>query len=62
VVIDANGAEDEVAERLRAAVAAWAPRPSRMPALLAGARSLLLAAGPLAAGVTAVGYQLAEAF
>jgi dTMP kinase len=62
VVIDANGTEDEVAERLRAAVAAWAPRPSRMPALLAGARSLLLAAGPLAAGVTAVGYQLAEAF
>jgi dTMP kinase len=61
VVVDANGTPDEVAARLRAAVAAWAPRPSRVPALLAGTRSLLLAAGPLVAGVTAVGYQLAEA-
>jgi dTMP kinase len=62
VVVDANGTPDEVAARLRAAVAAWAPRPSRVPALLAGTRSLLLAAGPLVAGITAVGYQLAEGF
>jgi dTMP kinase len=62
VVVDANGAPTEVAERLRAVVAAWAPRASRVPALLAGTRSLLLAAGPLVAGITAIGLQLAEAF
>jgi dTMP kinase len=62
VVVDANGAPDEVAARVRAAVGAWVPRPSRIPALLAGTRSVLLAAGPLVAGVTAVGYRLTEAF
>jgi dTMP kinase len=62
VVIDAGGAPAEVTERLRAALDAWVPRPSRTPAVLAGTRSLLLAAGPLVTGATAVGYQLAEAF
>jgi dTMP kinase len=62
VVVDANGTPADVADRLRAVVAAWAPRTSRVPALLAGTRSLLLAAGPLVAGITTVGYQLTEAF
>jgi dTMP kinase len=62
VVIDAGGSPAEVAERLRSALAAWVPRASRTPALLAGTRSLLLAAGPAAAGAAALGYQLAEAF
>jgi dTMP kinase len=63
VVIDANGTPAEVAESVRVELGAWtpAPRPSRMPALVANTRMLLLAAGPLAAGATALGYQLADA-
>ena len=63
VVIDANGTPAEVAETLRAESAerTAAPRPSRVPALVANTRAVLLAAGPLAAGATALGYQLADA-
>jgi dTMP kinase len=63
VVIDANGTPADVAEILRAELAdrTPAPRPSRVPALVAHTRTLLLAAAPLAAGATALGYQLADA-
>jgi dTMP kinase len=64
VVIDANGTPDDVAAALQAELAAWqrwpVPAP-RLPAVLAGARTLLLAGGPLAAGATAIGFRLAEA-
>jgi dTMP kinase len=67
VVIDANGTPDDVAAALHAELAAWQSRPAavpapRLPAVLAGARTLLLAGGPLAAGATAIGFQLAETF
>jgi dTMP kinase len=60
VVIDANRTPAEVSADLRAVLAAYRPVPP--PAFLAGARSLILALGALVAGVTALGYQLAEAF
>jgi dTMP kinase len=67
VVIDANGTPDDVAAALHAELSAWqsgsVPVPTpRLPAVLAGARTLLLAGGPLAAGVTAIGFRLAESF
>jgi dTMP kinase len=65
VVIDANGTPDEVSAALQAELAVWQGRPaavppSRLPAVLVSGRSLLLAAGPLTAGATAVGRQLAD--
>jgi len=65
VVIDANGTPDEVSAALHAELAAWQRQPApepRLPALLANARTALLVGGPLAAGATAIGLQLAEAF
>ena len=67
VVIDANGTPDDVSAALHAELAAWQSRPTpaaapRWPAVLADARMLLLAGAPLAAGATAVGLHLAEAF
>jgi dTMP kinase len=67
VVIDGNGTPDDVSAALHAELAAWqslpAPAPApRLPALLADARTLLLAGAPLAAGATVIGMQLAEAF
>lgn len=67
VVIDANGTPDEVSAALHAELAAWQSRPAPAPAtrwlaVLADARTLLLAGGPLAAGATAIGLHLAEAF
>jgi len=67
VVIDANGTPDDVSAALHAELAAWQRRPApagaqRLSAVLAGARTLLLAGGPLAAGATAVGLYLAETF
>jgi dTMP kinase len=56
VVIDANGTPDQVAAEIRRQVPA--PVVSRLPRL----RPLLLTGGPLLAGVTALGYQVAEAF
>jgi dTMP kinase len=56
VVIDANGTPDQVAAEIRRQVPA--PAVSRLPRL----RPLLLTGGPLLAGVTALGYQVAEAF
>jgi dTMP kinase len=60
VVIDANRTPAEVTASLRAALVAY--RPVAQPAFLAGVRSRILALGALIAGVTALGYQLAEAF
>jgi dTMP kinase len=65
VVIDANGTPDDVSAALHAELAAWQRRSvpagaPRLPAVLAAARALLLAGGPLAAGATAIGLQLAE--
>ena len=65
VVIDANGTPAEVNAAIHAqlisAADAPAPRPSRLPAVLTGSRTLILAFGSLLAGVTALGYQLVEA-
>jgi dTMP kinase len=60
VVIDANRTPAEVTESLRAALEAHQPVSSAT--LLATARTLILAFGSLLTGVTALGYQLAEAF
>nr|WP_296070809.1 AAA family ATPase [uncultured Actinoplanes sp.] len=57
-VVDANGTADEVAARIRAALAV---RPDPAPRSRA-VRAAVLAGGPLLAAVTALGYQLAEAF
>jgi dTMP kinase len=57
VVIDAGGTPDEVAAEIRA----WLPVPAagrRRP----GIRTMILAGGSLAAGVTMLGHQIAEAF
>jgi dTMP kinase len=67
VLIDANGTPDEVSTALHAELAAWQSRPAPLPEpwlpqLTAGARTALLIGGPLAAGATALGMQLAEAF
>jgi dTMP kinase len=59
VVIDANRAPIEVAESIRDALAAYHPVPAAT--LLPTVRGLILAFGSFAAGVTALGYQLAEA-
>jgi dTMP kinase len=65
VVIDANRTPDEVSAALHAELTAWqslpAPEP-RLPTILANARTALLVGGPLAAGATAIGMQLSEAF
>jgi dTMP kinase len=56
VVVDANGTTDEVAARIRAALAA-------RPALVRGprvVRAAVLAGGPLLAAATALSYQLTE--
>jgi len=64
VVIDANGTPDEVSAAMHAELLDWqsraAPEPW-LPAVLANARTALLVGGPLAAGATAIGMQLAEA-
>ncbi|GAB1689914.1 dTMP kinase [Krasilnikovia sp. M28-CT-15] len=65
VVIDANRSPDEVAAALSAALDAWQNRPGpapapRLPAVVAGTRAVVLAAGPLAAGAAAVGHQLTD--
>ena len=60
VVIDGNGTPDEVAAAIRAHLPALAPVPAPRRGL--GVRTLILAGGPLIAGATALGYQLAEGF
>jgi dTMP kinase len=64
VVIDANRTPAEVAAGLRAELAAYLPvaAPRGARTALASARMLILAFGSLIAGVTALGYQLAEVF
>ena len=64
VVIDANGSPAEVNAAIRAYLAAPVPVISdrRVPSVLAGSRTMILAFGSLLAGVTALGYQLVEAF
>jgi dTMP kinase len=59
VVVDANGSPEQVAAAIRAQLPA--PSDARRPRL-AGTRSLILAIGSLAAGVTALSYQLTEVF
>jgi dTMP kinase len=63
VVIDANGTPAEVNAAIHAHLPTTAPvvRPGRVPAMLTGSRTLILAFGSLVAGVTALGYQLVEA-
>jgi dTMP kinase len=63
VVIDANGTPAEVNAAIRAHLPVAAPevRRRRVPAMLAGSRTLILAFGSLVAGVTALGYQLVQA-
>jgi dTMP kinase len=57
VVIDGNGTPDEVAAAIRAAV----PRPAAQEQRRRHrTRTMILAGGPLIAGATALGYQLAE--
>jgi len=58
VVIDANGTPDEVAAEIRRRL----PVPATVTAAQARFRALLLAGGPLLAGATVLGYQLAEGF
>ena len=60
VVIDGNGSPDEVAAAIRAHLPALARVPAPRRGL--GVRTLILAGGPLIAGATALGYQLAEGF
>jgi dTMP kinase len=67
VVIDANGTPDQVSTALHAELAAWRSRPGRapeprLPRILAHARTAVLVGSPLAAGATAIGMQIAEAF
>ena len=62
VVVDANGTPDEVSAALHAELAAWQRQPAPAPRLVATARTALLIGGPLAAGATALGLQLADAF
>jgi dTMP kinase len=62
VVIDANGTPAEVNAAIRAYLPVAVPQDRRrVPAVLAGSRTLILAFGSLLAGVTALGYQLVEA-
>lgn len=56
VVIDANGTPDEVAAAIRARL----PLPVVAARLRTRMGALILAGGSLAAGITALGYQLAE--
>jgi dTMP kinase len=58
VVIDANGTPDEVAAAIRARL----PLPVVTSATRTRLGALILAGGSLIAGLTAIGYQLAEAF
>ncbi|RZU52439.1 thymidylate kinase [Krasilnikovia cinnamomea] len=63
VVVDANRSPAEVAAALSAALDAWQDRPAsapRLPAVMAGTRAVVLAAGPLAAGAAVVGRQLTD--
>jgi dTMP kinase len=60
VVIDANGTPEDVAAAVRAQVDARLGVPR--PRVSGTARALVLAGAPLLAGVSALGYQLAEAF
>jgi dTMP kinase len=62
VVVDANGTPAEVAASLRAELACYRPVSAtrRIPVVMATARSVILAFGALIAGVTVLGYQLAE--
>jgi hypothetical protein len=71
VVVDANGDMDEVAEAIRVALRAYLPVPAaavmddpaprHIPASPATIGMLVVAAGSLLAGVTALGCQLVEA-
>jgi dTMP kinase len=61
VVIDANGTPAEVNAAIHARLPVAAPGGRRLPAMLTGSRMLILA-GSLVAAVTALGYQLVEAF
>lgn len=56
VVIDANGTPDEVAAEIRRRL----PLPAPVAAAGARVRTMILAGGPLLAGATALGWQLAE--
>ncbi|MGX6602264.1 dTMP kinase [Micromonosporaceae bacterium Da 78-11] len=59
VVIDGNGGPDEVAAAIRAHLPGLAvPAQRRGPRM----RTMILAGGPLLAGMTALGYQLTEGF
>jgi dTMP kinase len=57
VVIDANAAPDQVAAEIRSRL----PVPAPVTPARARARTVIRAGGPLLAGATALGYQLAEA-
>jgi dTMP kinase len=57
VVVDANGTPDEVAAEIRARL----PIPAAVTPARSRVRTMILAGGPLIAGATALGYQLAEA-
>ncbi|GIM96989.1 dTMP kinase [Paractinoplanes toevensis] len=56
VVIDANGTPDEVAAEIRSRL----PLPAAVTRAGSRMRTMVLAGGPLLAGVTALGWQLAE--
>jgi dTMP kinase len=58
VVIDANGSPAEVAAEIRARL----PIPATVTRARSRMRTMILAGGPLLAGATALGYQLAEGF
>jgi dTMP kinase len=58
VVIDANGTPDEVAAEIRSRL----PLPAAVTPVRSRVRTLVLAGGPLLAGATALGWQLAESF
>jgi dTMP kinase len=64
VVIDANGPPEQVTAAIQAHLSLpgrdSAGEPPRVPALLTGSRTLILAFGSLLAGATALGYQLVE--
>ena len=57
VVVDGNGTPDEVAAAIRTALPAVGPEPAHR----ARVRATILAGGPVLAGATALGRQLAEA-
>jgi dTMP kinase len=67
VTVDANGTPDQVSATLHAELTAWQRRPAPftepvLARILAGARTAALVGSPLAAGATAIGLHLAEAF